>query len=203
MTLHAPEPSHINKFFSCTLFRFAFVGKAKRGMNGDIILRKLKMLPAQVAAMIQHMNVDFDRVDAAMLGSLLELLPTDEEAAGLASYLASTKSRDDALSEMTPCEQYMVAMKDVNDSEKRFRCIIFMAEFKQKMKDMKWDIDNLGNACEELKSSKRLQSLLAIVLKLVNEINTGGQGNMAAGFTLDTLSKLSEVSLLYRLNTPH
>jgi hypothetical protein len=35
---------------------------------------------------------------------------------------------------------------------------------------------------------------LAIILTIGNQINTGGDGNMAEGFTLDALLKLNEVS---------
>lgn len=44
-----------------------------------------------------------------------------------------------------------------------------------------------------MKDSDKLQGLLAMILTLVNEINTGGDGNEAAGFTLDALLKLREV----------
>ena len=162
-------------------------------MNGDIILKKFKLSPSQVASMVDCM--DCGRLDAVELKSLFEFLPTDEESKGLTEYLANSKSRNDAVAEMTPCEQYMVAMKDLKDCEKKFQSIIFLAEFKSKMNDLKWDVDHLGAACEELKTSKRFQTLLAMILELVNKINTGDEGGAtAAGFTLDSLTKLSEVS---------
>ena len=34
---------------------------------------------------------------------------------------------------------------------------------------------------------------MAVILTVVNQINTGGEGNMALGFTLDALLKLNEV----------
>ena len=162
-------------------------------MNGDIILRKVKLAPSQVASMVD--NMDCGKLDPVELKSLYEFMPTDEEMKALTTYLSNSKSRDEAVEEMTPCEQYMVAMKDLKDSEKKFQCIIFLAEFKNKMAELKWDVDALSTACEELKTSKRFQTLLAMILLLVNQINTGGEGGATAdGFTLDSLSKLSEVS---------
>jgi hypothetical protein len=35
---------------------------------------------------------------------------------------------------------------------------------------------------------------MAMILTLVNEINTGGDGKMAVGFSLDALLKLNDVS---------
>jgi hypothetical protein len=96
---------------------------------------------------------------------------------------------------MTPCEQYMVAMKDLKDSDKKFQCIIFLSEFGHKMKELKYDVDHLSAACEQLRSSKRFRTLLQTILILVNKINTGEEGGaIADGFTLDTLAKLNEVS---------
>ena len=167
---------------------------AKRGMNGDIILRKLKVDPFEMANMVEHLNCG--NFDATSLRSLYEFMPTNEEIKALTNYIATATSRDEALNGMTPCEQYMVAMKDVNDSAKKLQCMIFLAEFKTKMKELKWEIDILGAACEELKSSKRFRALLGMILKLVNQINTGGKGKMATGFTLDTLSRIGEVRSL-------
>jgi len=61
------------------------------------------------------------------------------------------------------------------------------------MNELKWDVDHLGAACQELRASKRFHTLLAMILELVNEINTGGEGGASAvGFTLESLTKLSE-----------
>ena len=77
-------------------------------MNGDIILRKVKLSPLQVASMIDQMNSG--GMDPQELKSLYEFIPTKEEAEGLRVYLRNSKSRNDALADLTPCEQYMVAM---------------------------------------------------------------------------------------------
>lgn len=94
----------------------------------------------------------------------------------------------------------IVQMKDLKDSEKKFQSIIFLAEFQSKMAELKWDVDSLCSACEEMKSSKRWKTLLAMILVLVNKINNGDEdvkpSAIANGFTLDSLSKLSEVSSL-------
>lgn len=164
---------------------------AKRGMNGDIILKKLKLNPTQVTSMVDRL--EFEGLDADSLRSLYDFLPSDEEIKGLTKYLANV-NRDEALGGMTPCEQYMVAMKDTPESEQKIRSMIFSAEFKSKMTDLKYDSDNLLAACNELRNSERFRALLAAILKLVNQINSGEESNKRCGFTLDTLIKISEVS---------
>jgi hypothetical protein len=63
------------------------------------------------------------------------------------------------------------------------------------MTELKYDVDQLRAACKELKTSKTFLELLAFILRLVNEINYGVEGCATVeGFTLDSLSKLSEVS---------
>ena len=62
------------------------------------------------------------------------------------------------------------------------------------MTDLKYDSDNLLAACNELRDSERFRALLAAILKLVNQINSGEESNKRCGFTLDTLIKISEVS---------
>ena len=163
-------------------------------MNGDIILKKVKIAPSQVALMVDSM--DCGNLNAVELKSLFDVMPTDEEREGLSCYLEKSTSRQEALAQMTPCEQYMVAMKDLKDSAEKFQSMIFLAEFKGKMNELKRDIDHLCAACEELKTSTRFQAFLAMSLKLVNKINTGDDGGATVtGFSLDSLTKLSEVSV--------
>jgi len=44
----------------------------------------------------------------------------------------------------------------------------------------------------KIKNSVRFKQLMAMTLMLGNQINTGGSGTMAQGFTLDALSKFAE-----------
>merc|ERR1712176_1287182 len=115
------------------------------------------MEPSDVASMIECM--DCGRLDAVELKSLFEFMPNEEETKGLTAYLGKQINRAEAVADMTPCEQYMVAMKDMKDSTKKFQSIIFLAEFKGKMNELKWDVDHLVSACEQLRTSKRFQTL--------------------------------------------
>jgi hypothetical protein len=85
----------------------------------------------------------------------------------------------------------------MQDSEKKFRCLIFFSDFKVKMAELKYDVDHLCAACKELRASKRFSELLAVILRLVNDINCMDGGATVDGFTLESLLKLSEVSLVF------
>ena len=165
----------------------------KRGMNGDIILRKVKYSPLELSAMVEHL--DCGRMDSHELKSLYEYLPTKEETKRIRAYLMKSKSQNDAVADLTPTEQYMLALLNVVDYEKKFLCLIFLSEYQIKMTELKYDVDQLRAACKELKTSKTFPELLAFILRLVNEINYGVEGCATVeGFTMDSLSKLSEVS---------
>lgn len=71
------------------------------------------MAPSQVASMVDTM--DCGRLDPVELKSLYEFMPTDEEIKGLTTYLANAKCRNDAVADMTPCEQYMVAVSSLRE----------------------------------------------------------------------------------------
>ena len=164
----------------------------KRGMNGDIILQKIRIAPSQVAFMVDSM--DCGNLSAVELKTLFEFMPTEEESKGLTSYLEKVTCPQDAIAEMTPCEQYMVAMKDLKDSAQKFQSMIFLAEFKGKMNELKRGVDHLCAACQGLIESTRFQAFLAMSLEVVNKINSGDNGSaIVAGFSMDSLMKLSEV----------
>lgn len=86
--------------------------------------------------------------------------------------------------------------QDVKDSERKLICMRFFSEFQIKMAELKQDVDHLCAACEELRSSKRFAELLAVILVLGNDINGVDGGATVDGFTVDSLSRLSEVGLV-------
>ena len=100
------------------------------------------------------------------------------------------------MNDLCPCEKYMVAMMGVPNAASKFKCMLFQIQFKSRIEEINESIETLLTACNDVKSSERLQKLMAIILTIGNQINTGGDGNMAAGFTLDALLKLNEVSEL-------
>lgn len=86
-------------------------------------------------------------------------------------------------------------MMKVEMADEKFHCMIFKYLFDHKLKELMDGLTTLINACEEVQKSVRLRKLMALILMLGNQINTGGSGNMAHGFTLDALLKLDEVSV--------
>jgi len=168
----------------------------KRGMNGGIILSRIKMEYADIATMVDLMESG-KKFDATQLRALQEFLPTDEERQALKQYVAKASTSDEtkaaAMNDLCACEQYMVAMMDVPNASNKFDCMLFRTLFESRLQEIMDEITKLNVACQEVRSSERLRKLMAIILTVGNQINTGGEGNsQAAGFSLDALLKLDE-----------
>jgi len=130
--------------------------------------------------------------------ALKEFLPTSEEKKGLLAYMerAGTpdEARQSAYADLSECEKYMLTMVDVTDAAEKFDCMLYRVQFRPRLEEIVDAVKVVEQACEEVRSSEKLRQIMAMILTLVNEINTGGDGNMAIGFSLDALLKLNEVS---------
>ncbi len=136
-------------------------------------------------------------LNTTQLKAMQEFLPSDDEMKGLTNYLQkhsySEEAKSAAMRDLCACEKYMVAMMNVEDAHAKLDCIIFCSQYETRRKEIVDDIEAITKACAELRQSSRLRKLLGLILKLGNLINTGGEGKMAKGFSLDALLKLNEV----------
>jgi hypothetical protein len=87
-------------------------------------------------------------------------------------------------------------MIDVARAAEKFDCLLFRSQFQSRIDELHESVEKVERACDEVHDSEKLQRVMGMILTLVNQINTGGDGNEAAGFTLDALPKLNEVSRL-------
>ncbi len=106
----------------------------------------------------------------------------------------SEEAKKEAIEAMIPCEKYMIAMMDVPNASAKFDCLLFQVQFNTRYDETMESISTLIDACHDVVTSLQLRKLMAMILTLVNQINTGGSGNIASGFTIDALLKLDEVS---------
>jgi hypothetical protein len=96
-------------------------------------------------------------------------------------------------SDLSDCEKYMFCMMDVENAEEKYDCLLFRSQFRARFDELIECIRVVEKACDEVKNSERLRKLFALILTVVNQINTGGLSTGAAGFSLDALLKLNEV----------
>jgi len=139
----------------------------------------------------------YGKLDSTQLQALKQFLPTEDESAGLKEYVTNAKKDkskiDESMNALCACEKYMLAMMDVADAAEKFDSMLFQIQFKSRIEEINESINVVIEACNDVKKSNRLRKMLAVILTIGNQINTGGDGNMAEGFTLDALLKLNEV----------
>ena len=144
---------------------------------------------------------DCGELDDTQLKALGEFLPTKDERFAIEGYIKaaslSKQPEESAINDLCLCEKYMLAMMKVDMAHEKFECMLFKYQFDNKLKELMQGVTTLINACEEVQKSVRLRKLMAMILMLGNQINTGGSGRMAQGFTLDALLKLDEVGCLH------
>lgn len=109
----------------------------------------------------------------------------------------SVESRQQLYSDLSETEKYMVTLMEVPNAASKLEALLFRSLFSSRFQDVTDAVSVLNAACDELRSSDRLRKLMAMILTVVNQINTGGEGNVAMGFTLDALLKLNEVRKLF------
>eukprot|EP00977_Amphora_coffeiformis_P022275 scaffold10723_cov164-Amphora_coffeaeformis.AAC.3 len=166
----------------------------KRSMNGGIILIRLRMDYGKIADLVDEMEQD--KLDTTQLLALKEFLPTQEERAGLELYMGKAKTEEEtakAYADLSDCEKYMWTMIRVKNAASKFDCMIFKSQFRTRVDELLASIRVIEQACDEVKSSEKLQKVFAMILTLVNTINTGGEEKgVAQGFSLEALLKLNE-----------
>jgi hypothetical protein len=133
------------------------------------------------------------------LKALKECLPTQEERSGILAYMKqagdSEEKKNALYADLSDCEKYMFEMLDVPNAAEKLDCLLSRSHFRVRFDELVECIRVVEKACDEVRSSKRLRQIMAMILTVVNQINTGGDGNEAAGFSLETLLKLNEVSM--------
>eukprot|EP00536_Pseudo-nitzschia_multiseries_P013633 jgi/Psemu1/212264/e_gw1.595.26.1 len=166
----------------------------KRSMNGGIVLSRIKTDWKSIAEYVDKM--EHNKFDATQLKNLKEYLATADERRALAAYMNKGANAEEEKKELynalSETEKYMVTLMEVSNAEAKLHTMEFRTVFKNRFIEMTESVRTLDTACDQLRTSEKFRKLMAIILTVVNEINTGGEGNLAIGFTLDALLKLNE-----------
>ena len=165
----------------------------RREMNGSIVLRKFKHDYKQLADDLRKLDVG--SMDENEVRAHMQLLPTKDEIKSIEAYLSKSKTdeeKEEAISKLGECEKYMIAMMGVQDAAKKFQCLLYRAQFDNRVEELEAEVKDLKEACKCVRSSDRLRKLLVFALRLGNTLNTDGSGESASAITLDSLLKMHE-----------
>jgi hypothetical protein len=174
----------------------------KRASNGGIILARVKLTHDQMADAVD--KIDSSVLTAEQIEGVIEYLPTKEERDALEKYmLEGGQDAAEKFDGLCECEKFMVSMMTVKHAKRKVRALLFKLQFLTCMESIAKDAAVIDTACDELINSNRLRQLLGIILQFGNRLNTAGNSSKskAGGFSLESLSKLSEAKAFDKKTT--
>ncbi|XP_052277097.1 protein diaphanous homolog 2-like isoform X4 [Dreissena polymorpha] len=153
----------------------------KSGQNLSILLGSIKVPYKELHRRIIEM--DEENLTAGMVEQLLKYMP-DQEAL---NKLAGLQDQYDSLAEP---EQFCVVISSIKKVMPRLNAMLFKMRFAENINDIKPDLVNSREACEEVKSSNKFQRMLELILLVGNYLNTGSRNEQSIGFDINFLAKL-------------
>lgn len=136
--------------------------------------------------MLLHFWAQGKSFSADQLVSLVEFLPTSDEADSLTHYI----SQKGDICRLGNTDKFMVQMMGVPDCRARFKCLTLQKHFPPALRELSSQLKLLERACDDVMSSSRLKKLFSVILLLGNKLNAGS--NEVAAFTIDSLNKLKD-----------
>ncbi|GMF42521.1 unnamed protein product [Phytophthora fragariaefolia] len=145
----------------------------KRAMNAAISLARVKLSYSEIAQAV--IKFDPNGLTLEQLVGINEFLPTSEEAALVSGY--------------------------TGDKEMLGESLVYKLSFPSRSAELASSLSHIQKAGEEVKGSRLLKILLAMVLKLGNTLNGTGEDNGIKGFTVDSLLRLGHTKAVNQKTT--
>ncbi|CAI5716084.1 unnamed protein product [Hyaloperonospora brassicae] len=164
----------------------------KRAMNAAISLARVKLTYSEIAEAV--LKFDSSVLSIEQLIGINESLPTSDEVALVSRYTGEKKMLGEA-------EKFALEIAKVARYGPRMECLIFKMSFPSRSAELTTSLSRLHKASEEVKGSRLLKSLLAIVLKLGNTLNGSKEDNGIKGFTVDSLLRLGHTKAVNQKTT--
>lgn len=164
----------------------------KRAMNAAISLARVKLSYSEIAGAV--MKFDSCGLTIEQLIGINEFLPTTEEAALVSGYAGDKTVLGEA-------EKFILEIAKVKRYAPRMECLVYRLSFPSRYTELSASLSNLHKACDEVKGSRLLKTLLAMVLKLGNTLNGSEEANGIKGFTVDSLLRLAHTKAVNQKTT--
>ncbi|XP_038140962.1 FH2 domain containing 3 [Cyprinodon tularosa] len=156
---------------------------SKRCMNVGIFLRHFKRPVSEIVEDIHQGN--WLKFGNGKLKELCKLLPEESEVKRLLSYKGK-------LSVLPEADQFMLQLIKVSGYKERLKVMVLREEFFPLMEEVKNAIAVMTKAASELLDCDDLHSVIRLVLKAGNYMNTGGHSSNVIGFRMTSLLKLAD-----------
>jgi len=154
-----------------------------RANNIGIMLNRLKRSPEDIKTAIIKMDAEF--LNTGNLEALRKTLPNKDEIETLKNF------EGDKLN-VGYVEQYMFQIYDIPDLDKKIDQLLFKSTYGAKVAEIKVDLENVGKAIVEVRTSKLFIGLLKHILAIGNFLNYGSNTGSANGFSLEVIEKLKD-----------
>ncbi|DAZ98813.1 TPA: hypothetical protein N0F65_000969 [Lagenidium giganteum] len=164
----------------------------KRAMNAGILLARVKLSYSEVSTAVMTLTPNGMTLEQLM--GINEFLPTPEEIATVKQYNGEKALLGEA-------EKFILEIANLKRFAPRMECLIFKLAYAGRANEVRSSLQNISNACEEVKGSRLLKILLGVVLKLGNTLNGSGNENEIRGFTVDSLLRLGHTKAVNQKTT--
>lgn len=156
---------------------------AKKNMNIGIFLKQFRR---SVNEMIEDLtNGKGEGFGSGKLKEMCKLLPDDGEVRQLLDFKGDCSTLSEA-------DRFMVQLVRVPCYEERLNCLVLKEEFPHYMDEVNDSIAIMTAAGRELLECIDLHSVIRLVLKTGNYMNSGGYAGSAVGFRMTSLLKLAD-----------
>ncbi|GAW81252.1 hypothetical protein, conserved [Plasmodium gonderi] len=162
---------------------------SKREYNMSIALSKFNNYTfKEIRDAVMDLNPKILNIDNTEV--LMQYVPTPEEFEIVKEYILSNGD----LNLVDKPEQYVAALMGVPLLKQRLESHYFALSFKENYENTLNPLENILEACEAVKNSTNLFTILFTILNVGNTLNYGDpQRGNAFGFKLTTLAKLNDI----------
>ncbi|XP_032228211.1 disheveled-associated activator of morphogenesis 1-A [Nematostella vectensis] len=154
---------------------------SRRAQNCGILLTKLKLSDEEITKAILTIDEE-EELSKDMVEQLLKYVPTAAEKNLLNE---NNKEKDN----FARADKFLYDMSRIVHYEQRLKALFFKKKFPERMGDLKPKVQAVIMACKEVTRSKRIRTLLEVILAFGNYMNRGARGN-ATGFKLASLNRI-------------
>ena len=151
-----------------------------RSRNCEIILKKINMNNDEIVAIVISMDQE-EKLSKDMVEQMLKIIPQQEENNLFSSHVADIEL-------FARADRYLYEMSKIPRFEQRLKALYYKKCFGERIGEIKPKIECLIRSCKQVTRSKRLRTLLEVILVFGNYMNKGSRGN-ASGFKLSSLNK--------------
>ena len=156
-----------------------------RANNIGIMIGRFPMTASEMARAIATGNADVS-VSLEQLNILMQAAPIEDEVTALTAYHGRPE-------DLTPPERFLFELSRVPRLHSKLRAVEFCLQFSEACQEISDALSAIQLACDEVRNSQGLKTILTVALAAGNALNEGTARGSAAGFTLDSLHKLSDV----------